>query len=220
MKQALIIAAVLITIAPTQAQLRDGAYSWSDVHSGKSLNISLAGNEFSYSKTAELESATGAGKFKIFDGKLLLIFDSLSEKVSDYKIVQTKAIDARHRSSFVELTVFDVANNNVAFDQAFVFIQGEDGNMVEHYTDSLGKLNFSIWNADAIKSISITAFGYGDIIISIDELLGKDVKILCYLGLLTEKVNNKRVIEYKIEEVTSNGFTLIDKKGRYALKRR
>jgi hypothetical protein len=37
MKQAFIIAAVLITIAPTHAQLRDGAYSWSDVHSGKGL---------------------------------------------------------------------------------------------------------------------------------------------------------------------------------------
>lgn len=215
-KQIVLLILSFVIIIPSYSQLKNGIYFWHDPEKKVSAEISFKENVFTYKKESELDSIHGTGKFKIKAAKLILNFDhSLYEKISAYKILDKTILTTTGRASFVDMKVFDVENDSKPFYGAFILLQGEFGNIAQFFTDSLGKIEFFIWDVNVIKSISVDFMGYERVTIPVHDLIRQKVIISCYLGLAKQQGADSSVIEYRIQDITNKGFILTDDDGHH-----
>lgn len=162
---------------------------------------------------------SGDGKFQVDGENLNLTFKSMKWRSSRCIKREERNLTTEKPYAYVQLKVFDGANNNTPFEHAYVILRGSVDNLAQFFTDSHGTTSFFIWDTSIVNSVSINCMGYEEISIPVDDMSNKSTVMACTLEPKEPLHSRESVKKYKIGDLNKNGFTLTNSEGVYLFKK-
>ncbi len=156
-----------------------------------------------------MEYKVGAGNFKL--RRKFLDLEYLNQypiQLSHYNLQQKKSESDQIGQIFIE--ILDKSDSN-PIHFALCGLKDKTGKLVANlFTDTVGKVGFSIYSPELFESLLITNLGYEKVEIPISEFIGNNNFLKVYLSRRSTYYINPGKYKYRIGKLSNKELILLD----------